>query len=179
MPATDRLHVITGGPGSGKSTLISALAAAGVATSAEIGRAVIREQAAVGGTALPWADERAFAGLMLPREIAAHAAALAGGQMTVLDRGVPDVVAFLRVSGLAVPSSFDAAARATRYNPRIFLAPFWDAIYTHDAERRQSADVARATEAIMHDTYAGYGYDLIQLPRVSVAERVAFVCAHL
>ena len=41
MTPTDRLHVVTGGPGSGKSTLIDALAAAGVATSAEVGRAII------------------------------------------------------------------------------------------------------------------------------------------
>ena len=179
MPATDRLHVITGGPGSGKSTLIDALAAAGVATGAEIGRAIIREQVAAGGTALPWADERAFAALMLPREVAAHAAALASGRTTVLDRGVPDVIGFLRVSGLAVPAHLDAAARTTRYNLRVFLAPFWAEIYTNDAERKQSPAIAQATEAIMRETYAAYGYDLIELPRVGIAERVAFVRAVL
>lgn len=179
MTATDRLHIITGGPGSGKSTLIDALAAAGVATSDEVGRAIIREQVAAGGTALPWVDERAFAALMLPCEMAAHAAALAGGKVTVLDRGVPDVVGFLRVSGLAVPAAFDAAARATRYNARVFLAPFWAEIYTHDAERKQSPEVARATEAVMRSTYADYGYTLVELPRGSVAERVAFVRARL
>lgn len=176
---TDRLHVVTGGPGSGKTTLIDALAAAGVTTGAEVGRAIIREQVVVGGIALPWADERAFAELMLPREIAAHAAALATGAPTVLDRGVPDVVGFLRVSGLPVPPAFDAAARFTRYNPRVFLAPFWPEIYTHDAERKQAPDVARATEAVMRETYAGYGYTLVELPRASVADRVAFVCARL
>ena len=179
MPATDRLHVITGGPGSGKTTLVDALAAAGVATSAEVGRAIIREQVAIGGIALPWADEQAFAALMLPREIAAHAAALAGGAATVLDRGVPDVIGFLRVSGLPVPAAFDAAARAVRYNPRVFLAPFWSGIYTHDAERKQAPDVARATEAIMRETYAGYGYELVDLPRAPIAERVAFMRRHL
>jgi predicted ATPase len=40
---TDRLHVVTGPPGSGKSTLIDALARAGVATSEEVGRRIIRE----------------------------------------------------------------------------------------------------------------------------------------
>ncbi|WP_425229161.1 AAA family ATPase [Sphingomonas sp.] len=176
---TERLHVITGGPGSGKSTLIAALAAAGVAASAEVGRAIIREQVAAGGTALPWADERAFAELMLPREVAAHAAALASGTLTVLDRGVPDVIGFLRVSGLTVPPAFDATAAATRYNPRVFLAPFWAGIYTHDAERRQDSAVAQATEAVMRRTYAEYGYTLVDLPRVAVADRVRFVIDRL
>ena len=176
---TDLLHVLTGGPGSGKSPLIAALAAAGVATSPEIGRQVIREQLAAAGHALPWADEVAFAEAMWPREVAAHAAALANGAPTVLDRGAPDVVGFLRVSGLPVPPHIDVAARTTRYNARVFLAPFWAEIYAHDAERKQSPALAAATEAVMRDTYAGYGYTLVELPRAPVAERVRFVLERL
>ncbi|PAX07390.1 AAA family ATPase [Sphingomonas lenta] len=177
--ATDRLHVVTGGPGSGKTTLVDALAAAGVATSPEVGRAVVREQLASGGAALPWGDERAFAELMLPRECAAHGAALARGEEVVLDRGVPDVVGFLRVSGLPVPGHIDRAARRHRYNRQVFLAPFWAEIYVHDPERIQPASHARATEAVMRETYAGYGYHLVELPRATVEERVAFVLRHL
>jgi predicted ATPase len=176
---TDRLFVLTGGPGSGKTTLIEALAAARIATSPEVGRAVIREQLAIGGDALPWADQRAFADLMVVRDVAAHAAALATGVVTVLDRGVPDVAGFLRVSGLPVPPHIDAAARTCRYNPRVFIAPFWMEIFTSDAERKQSAGVASATFDVMADTYRGYGYELIEVPRVSVAERVAFIAARI
>lgn len=173
------LHVVTGGPGSGKSTLVEALAAAGVATSPEVGRRIIREQLAIGGQALPWADERAFAELMIEGEVAAHAAALALGVPVVLDRGVPDVIGFLRVSGLVVPPPMEVAARTYRYNARVFLAPFWPEIYRHDAERRQPPALAERTEAIMRETYAARGYRLVELPRVSVAERVAFVVAQL
>jgi predicted ATPase len=45
----DRFFVITGGPGSGKTTLIEALASRGLARSTEAGRAIIRDQASVGG----------------------------------------------------------------------------------------------------------------------------------
>ena len=173
--ATDRLHVITGGPGSGKSTLIEALAAAGVATSPEVGRAIIREEVAAGGTALPWRDHRAFAERMVEREVAAHRAALATGRPVVLDRGVPDVIGFLRISGLAVPPHIDAAARACRYNPRVFIAPWWPDIFTTDAERKQTPQEARATFAVMVATYRDYGYRLVELPRATVAARVAFV----
>ena len=175
MNEFDRLHVVTGGPGSGKSTLIDALAAAGVATSAEVGRAIIKEELAAGGAALPWLDHRAFADRMIEREIAAHQAALASGQIVVLDRGAPDVIGFLRVSGLAVPPAIDAAARSVRYNPRVFIAPWWADIFTTDAERKQTPEEARATFAVMVATYRDYGYRLIELPRAPVAERVAFV----
>lgn len=175
MNVTDRLHVVTGGPGSGKSTLIEALAATGVATSAEVGRAIIKEELAAGGTALPWLDHRAFADRMIGREIAAHQAALATGETVVLDRGVPDVIGFLCVSGLSVPPAIDAAARGYRYNPRVFIAPWWADIFTTDAERKQTPEEARATFAVMVATYRDYGYRLVELPRATVAERVAFV----
>ena len=175
MNEFDRLHVVTGGPGSGKSTLIDALAAAGVATSAEVGRAIIKEELAAGGSALPWLDHRAFADRMIEREIAAHQAALASGQIVVLDRGAPDVIGFLRVSGLAVPPAIDAAARSVRYNPRVFIAPWWADIFTTDAERKQTPEEARATFAVMVEAYRDYGYRLVELPRATVAERVAFV----
>lgn len=171
----DRLFVLTGGPGSGKTTLIEALAAAGVATSPEVGRAVIREQLAIGGDALPWADQQAFAELMVVRDMAAREEALASGLITVLDRGVPDVAGFLRVSGLPVPPHIDEAALACRYNRCVFIAPFWPEIFIGDAERKQSSEVAEATFAVMVATYRGYGYELVELPRASVAERVAFV----
>jgi len=172
---SDRLHVVTGPPGSGKSTLVAALAATGLATSQEVGRQIIREQVAAGGDALPWADEAAFAGLMWPREVAAHAAALARGGTVVLDRGVPDVAAFLRASSLPVPPVIDAAARSCRYNPRVFLTPFWPAIFVQDPERPRPAAYAQATHHVMVATYRDYGYTLVELPRASVAERVAFV----
>jgi predicted ATPase len=51
--SVDRLFVITGGPGSGKRTLISALAEHGICTMPEAGRAIIRDQVAIGGEAVP------------------------------------------------------------------------------------------------------------------------------
>lgn len=176
-PAHHRLHIVTGGPGAGKTTLIDALAAAGVATSPEVGRAVIREQLASGGDALPWSNHLAFADAMIARELAARDAALASGRTVVLDRGAPDVVGFLRLSRLAVPPAIGTAARTRRYNPRIFLAPFWPDIFANDAERRQTAEEAEASEAVMRATYEHYGYEVVDLPRAPVSDRVAFVRA--
>jgi len=94
---TDHLFVVTGGPGSGKSSVIAALAEQGVATMPEAGRAIIRDQVAIGGEALPWGDRAAFAEQMLGWELRSHreAAGLAGP--VVLDRGVPDVIGYLRL----------------------------------------------------------------------------------
>lgn len=56
MTDSERFVIVTGGPGAGKTTLIAELARRGLATSPEAGRAVIRDQRAVGGAGLPWID---------------------------------------------------------------------------------------------------------------------------
>ena len=76
-----------------------------MATIAEVGRQLIREQRAVGGDALPRGDEQDFAALMVT------------GATVVLDRGAPDMVAFLRA---AAPSRIARAVHETRYNARVF-----------------------------------------------------------
>jgi len=47
-------YIISGGPGSGKTSLINALARQGIPSMPEAGRAIIQDQMAIGGIALPW-----------------------------------------------------------------------------------------------------------------------------
>ncbi|QBI51855.1 AAA family ATPase [Streptomonospora litoralis] len=172
---TDRLIVVTGGPGAGKSTLVRHLAQAGYACAPESGRAVIREQLADGGRALPWVDPDLFAEFMLDRDLRSHGSATARTGPVLFDRGVVDVVGYLRLAGRPVPAHADAAARRFRYRPTVFVAPPWREIYRTDAERRQPPAEAERTHATMRAVYAEYGYDLVELPRVPVAERARFV----
>ena len=173
MTALRRI-VLTGGPGSGKTSLIEALAAAGYAISPEAGRAVIRRQQMIEGEALPWKDRTLFAELMLDRELEAHARADGADRPVFFDRGVPDVVGYLTLCGLPVPAHMERAAHEVRYD-RVFIAPVWPEIFGQDAERRQDLDEARRTFDAMAEVYPRFGYDLIELPKASVAERLAFV----
>src|SRR5580704_19697438 len=107
----ERLFVITGGPGSGKSTLVDALAGHGLCTMPEAGRAIIEDQVAIGGNALPWSDRQAFAELMLSWEMRSYRAALNLSGRVIFDRGIPDVAGYLRLSGLPVPTHVEKAAQ--------------------------------------------------------------------
>ncbi|MGB7600722.1 MAG: AAA family ATPase [Candidatus Sulfotelmatobacter sp.] len=172
---SDRLFIITGGLGSGKSTVIDALAERGISTMPEGGRTIIRDQVAIGGNALPWLDRRAFAELMLSWEMRSHRMALALKGPVIFDRGVPDVLGYLRLSGLSIPSHVERAAQMFRYNRRAFIAPPWPEIFQIDAERKQSFEEAQATYEAMIESYSGLGYELIQLPLISRQERVNFL----
>lgn len=172
---SENLYIITGGPGSGKSTLVDALAATGLHHMPEAGRAIIRSQREIGGCALPWADRQSFAELMLSWEIRSHREASARGEVVILDRGIPDVLGYLMVCDLPIPEHVRKAATLYRYSPRVFIAPHWPAIFSQDQERRQSSEEARVTYEVMRQVYSDLHYELIELPLTSVNERVKLV----
>jgi predicted ATPase len=175
--ASDNFIVLTGGPGSGKSTLIGALARAGFATAPESGRQIIKEQVAAGGSALPWADRNRFAEAMLTRDIQAYRSFESTIDPVFFDRGIPDVLGYLTLCGIAIPPHMTAAAARYRYHRRVFIAPPWRDIFAQDAERKQTFDEAERTCDAMIQVYSDAGYELVELPRVSVEERARFLVA--
>ena len=177
MSAVSPRHaVLTGAPGAGKTTLLDAAAAAGFATSPEVARELLRQR---GGMDLRNADPVGFAEAMLAAHVREFelAAALAGP--VLFDRGFPDVVGFLEVSGLAVPRSIDQACRNLRYLGPVFRAPAWAAIYRQDHERIQTWEQAAASDAAVTAAWRRYGYEVVDLPLVGVDERLEFLAARL
>jgi len=177
--SVDRLFVITGGPGAGKSALIAELARHGFATMPEAGRAIIQDQVEIGGSALPWADRSAFAELMLSWELRSYRSASEMPGPVIFDRGVPDVAGYLRLCELPVPDHVKRAAELYRYHRRVFLAPPWPEIFTRDAQRRQTFAEAQATCEAVSEAYLSLGYELISLPLAPVEERAAFVAERI
>lgn len=171
----NRFFILTGGPGSGKSTLAEALVPHGFTVMPEAGRAVIRAQVSGGGGALPWKDRATFARLMYERDVRSYREAEVRGGNILFDRGIPDVIGYLRLCGLPVPDEIAASAKTMRYNASVFIAPPWREIFVNDAERKQDFAEAEATYRVMTEVYTEFGYKLVPLPLASVAERVRVV----
>ncbi|MBS4432349.1 ATPase [Pectobacterium punjabense] len=171
--------VLTGGPGSGKSTLIDALTQRGYTCSTEAGRAIIQDQLAIGGNALPWGDRAAFAEMMLCWEMRSYHHLDDGNTPCFFDRGLPDIAGYLSLCELPIPMHLEEALRQCRYFEHVFIAPPWREIYAQDTERKQSFEEAVLTYQVMLDTYQKYGYQLWELPRVSVDERVSFIISKM
>jgi predicted ATPase len=176
---SDRFFVLTGGPGSGKTTLIEALKARGYATTEEAGRGVIREEMRNNGSGLPWVDPALFAELMFDWELRSYRDAERQDGPVVFDRGLPDTIGYLRLEGLDVPAWMEEEAWRLRYNKRALIAPPWREIFGNDEERRQTWSVAVRTYDIMVETYTELGYELVPLPRTTVEERVEFVLSEV
>jgi predicted ATPase len=171
----DNFYIITGGPGAGKTTLIEALRARGFAVAGEAGRAILKLQQAIDGPAQHHRDAALYAELMLARDMQGYEAMRGVKGPVFFDRGVPELVGYFGMMGLAVPPHFERAAALYRYNRRVFLAPYWPEIYAHDAERKQSLGEAERTAQAAGAIYPRLGYDIVELPRESVEARVAFV----
>jgi len=169
--------IISGGPGSGKSTLLNALRTAGFLCFDEVSRQVIQEQVALDSRCLPWIDLDCFAQLVLQRMIDQYETASDRDDASVafFDRGIPDIIAYLRVGGLTVGESWYQDSRQFPYEPLVFMAPPWEAIYVNDSERWQTFAEATALHQALVETYQALGYTILELPRVSAADRVTFV----
>lgn len=169
--------IISGGPGSGKSSIIDLLDMRGFTTVAETGRAILREQAEVDGNAVHSGDAEAFGGMMLERGIADFRRMRDVDEPVFFDRGIAELAGYWRLIGKPVPERVAAAAHEYRSNPLVFLAPPWRAIYRQDAERRQDWEEAVRTFELVREAYFEAGYRAVELPLASVARRVSFILA--
>lgn len=172
----NELFIVTGGPGAGKTALIEAASAIGLATVAESGRAITQLQVQIGGRAVHWDDRATYAELMLDREIRNHQKHAGQGVPTLFDRGVPDLVGYGHLCALERMNHIYRAAEQFRYNECVFAAPPWRAIYANDAERKQDWTEAVKTYEAIARAYEDLGYRLIELPRAPVPDRLALVC---
>ena len=167
--------VITGASGGGKSTLIAALAARGLATQPEIGREIVREQLACGGTALPWADRHAFCDLLFQRSLTAYDAWAGHPGPVFFDRSFAEALGYGALIGQPPTAAVWAAARARPFAQPVFVCPLWPEIFAPDAERRHDLAFAQADLAATLDAYRALGCRLVEVPRAPVEDRVAFV----
>jgi len=96
----------------------------------------------------------------------------------LFDRAIPDILGYAALFGFAFPPG-ENAAHLYRYNPQVFVAPAWEKIYCTDNERTLPFSQALKFGNDLRVIYERFGYTLIDLPCVSVEERVDFILDRL
>nr|WP_294776668.1 ATP-binding protein [uncultured Flavobacterium sp.] len=173
------LIVITGGPGTGKTTIIDALIEQGYACFPEISRQVTLEAKKQGIEQLFLEKPLLFSELLLEGRRKQHQQASEDvAELVFLDRGIPDILAYMHYIGDSYPAFFDQACREHVYS-KIFVLPPWEEIYESDEARYENFEQAKLIFAHLLETYQKYGYELIEVPRGTVEERIQYILNQL
>ena len=169
------LLVISGGPGSGKTTVLRELEKFGYQHAPEVARQIIQEQVQACGRALPWDDRETYTTFMLQRSVDSYLVHTPALQPTFSDRGIPDTLGYARLIGLREQGPIEAACRLYRYASLVFVAPPWQEIYEIDTERTQDFAEAQRTYEIVSAVYRECGYTLSELPKRPPPARAQFI----
>jgi len=174
--------VITGAPGTGKTSIVNGLEAQGLPCFHEIIRDMTskakKEGNPDGMVSNPLVfvhDALQFNKDLLNGRIAHFKESLDyDAPVSVFDRGIPDVLAYMDFFDQEYGGEFVAACQNNRYDS-IFIASPWEEIYVSDNERLETYGEAEKIHDALMNTYTKFGYTPIFIPKNPVPERVAFV----
>lgn len=173
-------HVITGGPGTGKTLLINMLAERGFHTVPEAARAIIDEGLAKGLTLEQIrGNENAWQAKIL-RRILDTEAAINPSALTFFDRGAHDGLAFLDVKEVE-PGDYWRELTDNERNPYyrtvFLLEPLPE--FEHDYARTENAEITNRLTEITNNVYSKFGMEPIRIPFMSPEERLDRIFSHL
>lgn len=174
-----RKIVITGGPGTGKTSVIQALENSGYFCFHEVSRQIIQDAQKKGIDQLFLKEPLLFSEMLLEGRIKQHKDAEAvDANLVFLDRGVPDVVAYMNYFGNDYPPVFNRVCKEYLYD-EIFLLPPWKEIYTSDSERYESYEQAVIIHDHLAESYASHGYRPLEVPCGPIEDRASFILDQL
>lgn len=178
-PRSERLILLSGCSGGGKSSLLAELGRRGYAIYEEPGRQVVKEELLIGGDALPWQNWRKFLDLTVSRSLYNMTMAVRQDRIAFFDRGIVDQIAGLHAIGEEPPLSYLNAAKKFRCAEQVFMLPPWPEIFVSDAERRHGFDEAASKYPHLMSAYEAFDYRCVTVPKVPVTVRADFILGRL
>lgn len=174
----NKLYVITGGPGVGKTNLLNELNKCGIQTVSEDARKIIKNQIKIKGNGLPWKDKQYYAELMFNASVKSYKNIIHSenqNEIVVFDRGIIDTLCYMNMENIPISERMEKIVHEHKYNKRVFILPPWKEIYETDNERKQTWEEALFTFDKMKETYLKYDYEMIEVLKDSIENRKNFI----
>ncbi|MBM3263219.1 MAG: AAA family ATPase [candidate division Zixibacteria bacterium] len=170
---TNLRFVLTGGPGTGKTTTLHSLAERGYLHASDSARDIIRERLASGLSPRPPLAQ--FGHEILQRDIARYLETLATDHPVFFDRGIVDALGMLDHQQAMPMGQVETYVRLYPYNSVVLLMPPWEAIYRTDADRDQTfAESVQVFERV-RAWYARWDYETVEIPCMAIDRRIDFI----
>jgi predicted ATPase len=166
-------YIITGAPGTGKTTLINALRVYGFTCFEEVSRRVICFQQQNQGDKTPWQDVVGFSNLVYQKTVEELNIKIT--QTTFVDRSLVDNIAYLKLKKQAIGAGFLNFNYKKHYHTTVFMLPPWQEIYTEDPQRLHAFEVAKELHELLLQTYIDLGFSIEILPKTTVSKRVRHI----
>ncbi len=169
--------VITGGPSTGKTTLLAELSKLGYLTVPEAARTIIDEALEKGISVEELrADEKQFQDSVAfrKRDVEAN---LDPATVTFIDRGMHDTMAYNEASEFVMGESIEALMDASHYRHVFLLEPL--ELYEQDYARTEDEAFRMRINTLLDKAYTQYGMKPIRVPATIVADRVKLILSYI
>jgi len=182
--------VITGGAGSGKSSLLKAFNTY-MAYNDDYRFTLVHEPARewishfqkYDESKLPWNNRNFFQNLvevLALKNWVKHDNTMGDPNnfTYIYDRGLVDELMYRDYFSMEFSESHYQNCLKYKYD-KVFILPFWKEIFEKDDQRIETEEQAELQEQLLKDAYYKCGYEIIEVPKLSVKERVEFITSNL
>lgn len=174
LSGSPKIYVIIGGPGNGKSTLCNALEKKGFKILPEAAT-MIKEEEIKKGNMRPWEKLDEFQRKILERQLTFLESVKEEKGVVLSDRGVFDAFAYYKNENLTPIEELFLCCKKIKYAGVFCLAPLPEETYISNKIRHEDRNVALKLHNLLFETYKNLGYNIIEVPPVSVEKRVLFI----
>ncbi len=91
------------------------------------------------------------------------------------DRSLIDVVAYMNFWNSKYPKIWDNNIINSRYNKNVFYTPIWHEIYQKNNHRKETIQDAQKIDSFLKKAFIKYHYNIIEVPKLDVLKRVDFI----
>lgn len=165
-------YIITGAPGTGKTSIINELKKRKFKCVNENARQIISKERSTKKEIIFCeniiAEMRTQEYLKSPKEC-----------ICFFDRSIFDCIAYLKINNLDITSEILNNIKLCDFNTHVFFTPIWEEIYRTDNERKENIIQARKIEDFILKTYKEYGYKLIEIPKKTIKKRADFIISKI
>ena len=171
-------YVITGGPSSGKTSVINELKKLGYTTIPEAARLIIDREMRKGKSIEEIRRNEVKFQLKVWRLKLFLEQRAPRNEILFLDRGLPDSIAYFKLLKFKEDEIGEIieTCKRRKYEKVFFLEQL---PFEKDYARTEDEVTAKKLSELIFDVYSNLGYEVIKVPRESVRKRVELILSHI